>query len=388
MDGVLEERELAFVAGMTEEQVGEMLERLAMIGVIELPSLDEGRNAELPPEAGGDGIQLGPEERQEISHLASLLTQVDYYELLGVDREARPADIKKSYYRLAPRYHPDKYFGRELGPFKAKIEAIFAALTRAHDTLRYPKRRASYDAALPPLRPGDRIRRSIHPEHVVNPAPKPVSSGAAGERSSRPGPRVSQTPSMRPTAPSAPPQRASLPSQPHAPAARVSEPGPISPPAEARESQSPDSPPGHPSVAPRQRRWRPRPSNSPRDPETVRIEREALARKLAGDSIKNKRKAGRYASEARVTQLEEGTFKGQENVRRSAAEMFRARYETLADTAKQKRLERYLDQAQTAMESGDYRTAAAAYQQALKLSPDNAELEEKLASATALALRQ
>ncbi len=456
IDDSLDERELAFVAGMSEEQVGEMLERLAMLGVVSLAVRESDRDAHLPPVAHADGIQLDAEERDEIDHLYEALASADYYMLLGLTRQARPKEIKKSYYRLAPRYHPDKHFGKELGPYKGRIEAIFGALTRAHDTLRFPKRRVDYDAALAPLRPEDADRSAIHPLHIFNPevdlADRPTIAPEDGGR-------ASQRPTMRPESPAArrsevgqPPEagpaeggpaeggpaEAGQPleggpaeagpleagrleagrleagpleagqgqSQAHQtpPPARSSAPSNEGGTAEARSSR----PPGRSSlrstsdslspedtgvtrtVPPRRRRrWRARPSGSTtdalRDPEAERVQKDVLARKLAGNKLKSRRQSGRYASDARVSQLDTGTFKGAEDVRKSAAEMFRDRYEQLADSAKKRRLEKYLEQAETAMESGDYRMAVAAFQQASKLSPDDADLAEKLETATALA---
>lgn len=382
VDGSLDERELAFVVGMTEAQVAEMLERLAMLGVVDLrtESAAGGRGA-------ADGIEVGTEERAEIDHLFSALTTADYYLLLGVEREARPKDIKKAYYRLAPRYHPDRYFGRQLGPYKGRIEAIFAALTKAHDTLRYPKRRADYDAALPPLRPGDRVRHSIHPAHLLAPeSDAGVGSGPA-PRDSQPGARRSSPggpPSPRDSVPSAPvvEARGSV-----APAGSVAP--PVSSPRAPQQSRPPEGVVTQAAPVVRRRKFRGRPSQNAvtRDAEAERLHKEALARKLAGNKLKNLKKAGKHASEARVTQLEDGAFKQAGEVRKSAAEHFRGRYDKLAETAKQKRLEKYLEQGQTAMDSGDYRVAAAAFQQALKLNPEDEEVVHKLETATALALR-
>lgn len=113
--------------------------------------------------------------------------------------------------------------------------------------------------------------------------------------------------------------------------------------------------------------------------------REVLARKLAGAKATQIKKG---VPDARVTQLEEGAFKKQEEVRKSAAEMLRQRFDKLGETAKQKRVEKYIEQGDTAMDEGDFRVAAAAFQQALKLAPGDEALLKKLETATALALRQ
>ncbi|MGH7435010.1 MAG: DnaJ domain-containing protein, partial [Polyangiaceae bacterium] len=56
--------------------------------------------------------------------------------------------IKRVYYELAGKFHPDKYFRKNLGSFKGKMEAIFARVTLAHDVLSDREKRAEYDAYL------------------------------------------------------------------------------------------------------------------------------------------------------------------------------------------------------------------------------------------------
>jgi molecular chaperone DnaJ len=67
------------------------------------------------------------------------VTDVDFYELLEVDRGADDATIKSSYRRLAMRYHPDK------NPGCQDSEARFKAINQAYDCLKDPQKRAAYD---------------------------------------------------------------------------------------------------------------------------------------------------------------------------------------------------------------------------------------------------
>lgn len=60
----------------------------------------------------------------------------DYYEILGVARNATKDDIKKAYRKLAHKYHPDKSSGDD---------KKFKELSEAYDVLRDDKKRAEYD---------------------------------------------------------------------------------------------------------------------------------------------------------------------------------------------------------------------------------------------------
>ncbi|GAB4262639.1 MAG: molecular chaperone DnaJ [Deferrisomatales bacterium] len=63
----------------------------------------------------------------------------DYYEVLGVHRNASDTEIKKAYRRLALRYHPDR------NPDDRSAEARFKEVAEAYEVLSDPSKRAQYD---------------------------------------------------------------------------------------------------------------------------------------------------------------------------------------------------------------------------------------------------
>ncbi|MEO8142262.1 MAG: molecular chaperone DnaJ [Sphingomicrobium sp.] len=67
------------------------------------------------------------------------MTEVDYYELLEIERTADAATIKSSYRRLAMDCHPDRHGGC------TDKEARFKAISQAYDVLKDPQKRAAYD---------------------------------------------------------------------------------------------------------------------------------------------------------------------------------------------------------------------------------------------------
>lgn len=64
----------------------------------------------------------------------------DYYETLGVDRNASADEIRKAYRKLARKFHPD------LNPNNKAAEAKFKEINEAHEVLSNPDNRKKYDA--------------------------------------------------------------------------------------------------------------------------------------------------------------------------------------------------------------------------------------------------
>ena len=63
----------------------------------------------------------------------------DYYEVLGIDRNADASAIKSAYRKLAMKHHPDK------NPGDVKSEALFKDATEAYEILKDDEKRAAYD---------------------------------------------------------------------------------------------------------------------------------------------------------------------------------------------------------------------------------------------------
>src|SRR5688500_11276 len=75
----------------------------------------------------------------------------DYYKILGVERAASEADIKKAYRKLARKYHPD--VSKE-----ADAKERFQEVSEAYETLRDKEKRAAYDSLGSGFRPGQDFR--------------------------------------------------------------------------------------------------------------------------------------------------------------------------------------------------------------------------------------
>jgi len=67
------------------------------------------------------------------------MTKADYYETLGVKRDASPDDLKKAFRHLARKYHPDLNKGSK------EAEEKFKEINEAYQVLGDPTKKAQYD---------------------------------------------------------------------------------------------------------------------------------------------------------------------------------------------------------------------------------------------------
>ena len=63
----------------------------------------------------------------------------DYYEVLGVDKNASEAEIKRAYRKVAKKYHPD------MNPGDKEAEEKFKEAAEAYEVLSDPEKKSQYD---------------------------------------------------------------------------------------------------------------------------------------------------------------------------------------------------------------------------------------------------
>jgi curved DNA-binding protein CbpA len=333
VDALLNEHDLALVTGVTPAEVSATLERLAKLGAIELvadappaaepraPAISGGSAPAYDPAELDEAVDLDPDRRRRVLELFYRLDDLTYYALLDVTPETEKKQIKSAYYAIAPEYHPDKYFRKNLGSYKHKIETIFARITLAHDVLTVAERRREYDEYLEQTSK-NRANSAVFDDAL----PDVASIMAAVEQAAARA--VAEFRTQKPAAP-------------------------VAAPAPAPRAAAPAAPAGAgPSVSPE---------------ETLRLRREALARKLTGAG----RRPGAPAAAAGPAPRPPSVPAMDAVQIDRAAEALRQRHEAAIADAKRGQLTRYLETGRAALESQDYAGAANAYRIAASLSPDD-----------------
>lgn len=401
VDGHTTEADIAAATGLDTSRVRESLERLLELGAIVMAAptanappppprshreadphrllqhpvieaAQEHHEQRHPAAALYDPAELDEEvdldlpRKRRILDLFYRLDSVNHYELLEVAVDAEKKAIKDAYYQVVTIFHPDRYFGKNVGAFKPKLEKIFARLTEAHDTLTRKRSREEYDQYLKTQQRNEALERMMSDEQTQ------LQELARVQRTIEEQARMAERAANN--VPPSSPRNTS-------PARTASSPGVSAPPRTDPESR-------RRALARKLGRNSVRPPGSTSPPAGTPVDRTALKdelrrryeQRLAGvkhDQIK------RYV-EAAERSLQDGNPVSAANALRIAASLdpgdedLAARLEAVQTRANAELAQSYLDQAQYEERSGRYLDAARSYERAARGKP-NARLFERAA---------
>ncbi len=139
-------------SGMAEPRAIAVLLALRAKGAIVPARVTKPSGPSAPIDAASvEEVEVSEERKQEILELDRNLETYTHFQVLGVPTTANADEVKKAYYELSRKFHPDRFYGKHLGSFRARIDRIFRRLTEAQNVLSSPKLRKAYEDAHPEL---------------------------------------------------------------------------------------------------------------------------------------------------------------------------------------------------------------------------------------------
>ncbi|MFN3740699.1 MAG: DUF4388 domain-containing protein [Thermodesulfovibrionales bacterium] len=92
--------------------------------------------------------ELDEEFLREVEDLYQRAENMTHYEILGIGRDASSDELKRTYYRLVKKFHPDRYFKIGHDDLKNKLSSIFTRINVAYAVLRDKLKKQEYDSGL------------------------------------------------------------------------------------------------------------------------------------------------------------------------------------------------------------------------------------------------
>lgn len=318
IDGVLNVDDIADLTVLAPALVAESIERMISLGLVEWV---KAKVSSAPPAAQlVEDVEIDEALQEKILQTFKQADRLNHYELLGVATDADRAAIRKAYFALSKTFHPDAYYGKRLGSFKAQMEVVFRKMTDAYEVIGRQQKRDAYDRYL---------KRSI----VVS---------AAEEKISRVEERAEAMSKALTRAPVA--ERQAEPVDAEAPSR------------DWQPSQAPSKPSR--SVAP----------GSP-DHERLQRKRELLEKKLRGRSRRPPKKSGPVRSMPAPT--------AKVGAKTALRDLTRSLKRTAGVTGGVDRADHHIETARLAEASGDLAAAATALRMAITLDSSRSDIQEQ-----------
>jgi curved DNA-binding protein CbpA len=120
-------------------------------------------------------VDLDEGRQQEILALDAKVSSSNHFEFLGVPASATTDEVRAAFREASRKFHPDRFYGKNLGSFRQRLDRIFKRMVEANQTLTDPDKREAYLAANP------FVRAAVRSATASNPAFKPEEAKSATE---------------------------------------------------------------------------------------------------------------------------------------------------------------------------------------------------------------
>ncbi len=138
--------DLIKATGIEKSQALRALYSLLALGML-MAATPGAKPAAPPPEAAAPAGAEDPALfAKDLQTLLEIIDNGTHYQLIGVTANTSGTEIKKNYYKLVRRFHPDRHMGRS--EWIGSLQRIMDALTTAYRTLADEAARAKYDKQL------------------------------------------------------------------------------------------------------------------------------------------------------------------------------------------------------------------------------------------------
>ena len=153
VDGKLTVGQICLLVPFDADVTATIIAQLAKLGALEIPG------AEIPeplpslqPEVPAtpvaptliEGLDLTAEQARRIDEFFASLATRDAFELLEIARTADKKEIKRAYFKMSKELHPDRFFGKNIGPYRERLSKIFQSVKAAYELLSDDARRTAY----------------------------------------------------------------------------------------------------------------------------------------------------------------------------------------------------------------------------------------------------
>ena len=165
IDGQTSWKLLREIGAQTPSEVDQCIEEWLMLGVIDIdgrpprvkrregaiPETPKPKTAMAPETIDESLIDPSLDMKEEIQREMlefELRLEENCFDLFGVNTSASAAEIKRAYFKLSKRFHPDRYFRKNLGPYGDRLHRIFKRVSEAYELLSDPASRKEIESSV------------------------------------------------------------------------------------------------------------------------------------------------------------------------------------------------------------------------------------------------